>query len=931
MAGDVLPLVLASRDHADMLDWIDTLIGDIWFINGPARHVNCPSQGMTGGAKHQAVDRTDPSTCQQSGLSDAEREFLNAWFPNLHRDVYMIPPHHVDTVHVTKQHTQGGDLIDVLKTQQQIDSDSTKRTEVSDVVHIDRALKKVHCCMNKIKDKAESQKEVLIIMTQGKCGLYGAGSRSLYTGAAARSMNSDETEPLVLQEDLVLEEDFVDLLVIDRNRGVMMGAIIRQTEEDPHAVQEELRKAADYLQQAGDVVKRCVLGDLDLPQPAIHQAILLPHTTRRCLVEALQNMDDLQKLEQCLGVKAGQRVDKWCLCHDDMTDDTRRDTWWNTCWKGEKAGDPAMKGGSTYEKLVARFAVPLATVQVYLSRKPRLQLWTQGHFVQAVGEEHGRPMSCLALFPEQFEVLEHTPNNDDDDIRVFRGAPGVGKSIILILRGSYWMRKYRRTVFVLQTSDDGTAAAYLVRHQLSKTVGQGAGSVQLVNMAGVRYRGEWTEGGEEKVQAWVEELCQHAQTEGRVHILADEANGDVITVIYKALKQRHITVSLWAAGVLLELPADMERYVHHLTQPLRSPPSVVREVEQANDMKRGKVPAYTAPPVAPPSDGPPVVTFDHLTAVGVTHRDMRVAGHGTVRDAGSWWPTYSPRCVSVSGCRAAGVDVVPVHGSLTPVMAWESDMGRRCHDHAPHGQGGLTFNEVFVLGRMYCDTDTTDDNDFSPAPFIRGLESRGVPTRKVAHNDTAAVRQLAEMTSAPTGEERAAGRGRDEAVTVAHEDTVWGLERPVVVYLERDSGVYNEYDEYNADRTGRLRSMSRSTAQVIWVKEVDIDSNTEVEGMGGGGRKKRRFNKLPQLLITLSVVGGGEEEEEVHKLTPQLVTVSVEEGEEEKESGGGEEEKESGREEEEEVHKLPQLFITVSVGGEQVHKLPPLFITVSYD
>ncbi|XP_070177729.1 uncharacterized protein [Littorina saxatilis] len=295
-----------------------------------------------------------------------------------------------------------------------------------------------------------------------------------------------------------------------------------------------------------------------------------------------------------------------------MTDDTRRDTWWNTCWKGGKAGDPAMKGGSTYEKLVARFSVPLATVQVYLCRKPRLQLWSQGHFVQAVGEEHGRPMSCLALFPEQFEFLEHTPNHDDDDIRIFRGAPGVGKSIILILSGSYWMRKHRRTVFVLQTSDDGTAAAYLVRHQLSKTVGQGAGSVQLVNMAGVRDMGQRTKGGEEKVQAWVEELCQHAQTEGRVHILADEANGDVITMIYKALKQRHITVSLWAAGVLLELPADMERYVHHLTQPLRSPPSVVREVKRATDMKYGKVPAYTAPPVAPPSDGPPVVTVDHL-------------------------------------------------------------------------------------------------------------------------------------------------------------------------------------------------------------------------------------------------------------------------------------------------------------------------------
>ncbi|XP_070183923.1 uncharacterized protein [Littorina saxatilis] len=72
MTGDEPPLVLVSRDKADMLDWIYTLNDAIMFIHGPARHVNCPSQGMTGGAKHQAEDRTDPSTCQQSGLSDAE-------------------------------------------------------------------------------------------------------------------------------------------------------------------------------------------------------------------------------------------------------------------------------------------------------------------------------------------------------------------------------------------------------------------------------------------------------------------------------------------------------------------------------------------------------------------------------------------------------------------------------------------------------------------------------------------------------------------------------------------------------------------------------------------------------------------------------------------------------------------------------------------
>ncbi|XP_070178015.1 uncharacterized protein [Littorina saxatilis] len=231
----------------------------------------------------------------------------------------------------------------------------------------------------------------------------------------------------------------------------------------------------------------------------------------------------------------------------------------------------------------------------------------------------------------------------------------------------------------------------------------------------------------------------------------------------------------------------MERYVHHLTQPLRSPPSVVREVEQAHAMKGGKVPKYTAPPVAPPSDGPPVMRVDHLYSWG-----------GDTQGHEGDFPWRCERC-----------------GQLVADLLTTLRVG--CHDHAPHGQGGLTFNDVFVLGVMNCDTDTTDDDDWSPAPFIRGLESRGVPTRKVAHNDTAAVRQLAEMTSAPTGEERAAGRGRDEAVTVAHQDTVWGLERPVVVYLEADS-VFSLYD---ADRTGRLRSMSRSTAQVIWVKPVE--------------------------------------------------------------------------------------------------------------
>ncbi|XP_070184859.1 uncharacterized protein [Littorina saxatilis] len=750
---------------------------------GPA--VECaPPCSTSGSPGNQAASTAPPlmarsqeSEDQVLRLSDHEREFLNAWFPHLESESYIIPPAHMDTVHERMVYDGEGERIQVLKTQQQIDIDESR--EVRDTVRIDRVLKNVHHCMNQIKNKAAREKEIMVLLTQAKFGVYGADTQSIYTGAAARNTNSVKAEPLNLKED------FVDLLVIHRERGIMMAAIIPQTEDDPLAVQEELQKAAVYLKQARNVVRRSVLGDL-VTQPALHQAIVLPDTTRRCLEEVLRNMSDLQELQEGLSVESGRNVSHVCLCEDDMADQTRLDAWWRASLERNEGGDHAMDT-ATYTQLVARFAIPLTTVELFLTREPRLQLWTQGHLVHAVGMEHGRPMSCIALFPQQFQVLEEPPDDYDVDVRILWGPTGTSKSIVLIIKGFFLLRKGCGTVFVLQTSDDGAAAAYLVGHQVRETAGQGAGSVQLVNMAGVGKRdreGQYhlTEEGKKKVQAWVEELCQHAQTHGRVHILADEAECDVIAEIYRALKQRHVRFTLWAAGVKLRVPADMKRHVRYLTQPLRSPPAVVREVEQANDMKDGTVPAYTRPPVSAPCDGPPVLTVGHYDR----YRGDRQGHEGH-------YPWRCARCAEL-------------------VADMLRDLRVGCQDNAPHGQGGLTFSDVFVLGDMKCDTDTPDDAWRSPAPFIRGLESRGVPTRKVAHNDTEAVRQLAEMTSGPT--QRAAGRGRDEAVTVANQNTVWGLERHVVVYLDRVYGVIN------ADITGRLRSMSRSTAQVIWVKDV---------------------------------------------------------------------------------------------------------------
>ncbi|XP_070182155.1 uncharacterized protein [Littorina saxatilis] len=257
---------------------------------GPA--VECaPPCSTSGSPGNQAASpapplmaRSQESEDQVLRLSDHEREFLNAWFPHLESESYIIPPAHIDTVHERMAYIGEGERIQVLKTQQQIDIDESR--EVMDTVRIDRVLKNVHHCMNQIKDKAARETEIMVILTQAKIGVYGADSQSIYAGAAARNMNSVKAEPLNLKED------FVDLLVIHRERGIMMAAIIPQTEDDPLAVQEELKKAAAYLKHARDVVRRSVLGDL-VTQPALHQAIVLPDTTRRCLEEVLGNMSDV--------------------------------------------------------------------------------------------------------------------------------------------------------------------------------------------------------------------------------------------------------------------------------------------------------------------------------------------------------------------------------------------------------------------------------------------------------------------------------------------------------------------------------------------------------------------------------------------------------------------------------------------------------------
>ncbi|KAK7089205.1 hypothetical protein V1264_025023 [Littorina saxatilis] len=575
----------------------------------------------------------------------------------------------------------------------------------------------------------------------------------------------------------------------------------------------------------------------------------------------------MQKLEQCLGMEPGVDFSQLFLCEDDMADDTRLESWWSACLNRKEGGDPAMKGQSVYKQLVARFSLPLTTVKMFLGRQPRLQIWTQGHMVHAVGEEFGRDFTRLALFPSQLEVLEERPDEDEeDDVRILHGPPGTAKTVVLVLKGVQWLSEDCKIVFVLQTSSDGAAAGFLVSYQLRKSARRGNDSVHLITLLDVwdSYRDEWKEGGEQKLRSLVQVLRQHATTNQNkaVHILADEANCVVVSKLFKALKDpqdSYITVKLWAAGVDLEIPDDMQDKVRKLTEPLRCPPSVVAEVQQAWDLSDGKVPSFSRPTVQLVSTGPPVLVVEHY------HRRCKKR-HGHVTQ-GFDYPWRCEEC----GRQVAKKLLEKLH------------VGR--HDYAAPGQGSLTFNDVFVLGSTIdCRATTTDDHNNSPAPFIRGLQSLStfIPTRKVGEDDTETIRMLAEMSTRTSGVSETKTRGsftdensraemisttsRDaggsnfiidnaligvdgdsfksdaemqeasptaattvlqktekidssDAVTVVREENIWGLERKVIVYLDQGGN-------FGADGTGRLRSFSRSTSQLIWVRPAMHTANT---------------------------------------------------------------------------------------------------------
>ncbi|XP_025100537.1 uncharacterized protein LOC112567882 isoform X2 [Pomacea canaliculata] len=211
---------------------------------------------------------------------------------------------------------------------------------------------------------------------------------------------------------------------------------------------------------------------------------------------------------------------------------------------------------------------------------------------------------------------------------------------------------------------------------------------------------------------------------------------------------------LWAACCFHENAPDCWQ-VEYLTRPLRSPPAVVREVEQADFITDGNVvKPYSERGVPDHTDGPPVTRLYHQ---GQGHSGRWPVDCVTCgRDVASF--LHSLRVDVTENVATTGTTVTSSNGGTSPSY--------------------LQWRDVLVLHWHYVSVDSG---------MMKGLNEAGIPVRVMNDDDIEDV-----------------ATARSDVVWVTNGYRVCGLERKVVVCL-------GEY------ASSRYYSMSRCTSQLVIV------------------------------------------------------------------------------------------------------------------
>ncbi|KAK7098189.1 hypothetical protein V1264_002541 [Littorina saxatilis] len=642
-----------------------------------------------------------------------------------------------------------------------------------------------HVMLN-LQELGDSRNEAMFILSQLQFGSY--LNEPAYA-AAAKQFPRPKDLPRDRQGDF-------DFLLIHRQHGILVGELksvgktqgaLNQTytPADPHLAQK-VKQAVKQLDKSERVVRHLV-SDMG-PGVTVKKTLFLPYVSSAQLERVLDNDEQLeQAVCQSLGAANAAEAVQLCCCSDQLSQPasywhvtpavlSQLSTWWQhrmACTVDARLTD------QLYLDIVARFVGPATTVSVPCYNGVRVEVRTAG---QAVAEL-GRRLALLVLTLQQVGLM-----NRDPPLVCITGAPGTGKTVVLVLQGVRWLRQ-GHDVHVISTLYNTRAVSTYITQQLEMSLS--ASPTPSLTPGSVSYHlcDFWNREGD--VDQAVTDLVACVKN-GQLHVLIDEVSFDSRlklgrrhTRLVTRLAQRVPHLYLWCAGVHnTEIPPALQTQV--FTVPLRSAPAVLREIQPV--IHRSPVHDYSDSGVPAPGDGLSVIRLSH---------------HGNAHTGR--WPVDCAQCGQdiAAELRRLGVGCSVANSSFQ-----------------------LSYRDVFVLtNSLDVHDDVTDDAGRVTSPasgVVQGLKDAGVPVsvlriQDFLHNEARSEGLVHDVAVAAT-----------DTVTVAYYDYVPGLERRVVAVLHEknqsddDKGVTDEM----TDLLDRLEAVSRCTTQLITVRTPPVTTTT---------------------------------------------------------------------------------------------------------
>ncbi|XP_070203221.1 uncharacterized protein [Littorina saxatilis] len=643
-----------------------------------------------------------------------------------------------------------------------------------------------HVMLN-LQELGDSRDEAMFILSQLQFGSY---LNQPAHAAAAKQL----PRPKDLAQDR--QGDF-DFLLIHRQHGILIGELKSvgkkkgaSNETHPPAdpfLAKKVKQAVKQLDKSERVVRHLV-SDIG-PGMTVKKTLFLPYISSAQLERVLDNDEQLeQAVCQSLGAANTAEAVQLCCCSDQLSQPasywhvtpavlSQLSTWWQhrmACTVDTRLTD------QLYLDIVARFVGPATTVSVPCYNNVRVEVRTAG---QAVAEL-GRRLALLVLTLQQLGLM-----NRDPPLVCITGAPGTGKTVVLVLQGVRWLRR-GHDVHLLSTSFDTRAVSTSIKQQLEMSLS--AGPTPSLTPGSVSFHRHNFLDREEDVEQAVTDLVAACMKNGHLHVLVDEAvfissqkRGPRVTRLVTRLAQRVPHLYLWCAGTNnCDIPPALQTQV--FTVPLRSAPAVLREIRPV--IHRFKVHDYTDSGVPAPGDGLSVIRLSH---------------HGNAHTGR--WPVDCAQC---------GQDIA---AELRRLGVGSS---------AANCPSRLSYRDVFVLTRSDdLQDDVTDEAGRVTSPasgVVQGLKDAGVPVSVLGyqdwlHNRARWERAVQDVAVAAT-----------DTVTVAWYSWVTGLERRVVAVLQdrdQDDDDVGMTDEW-IDRQDRLNAVSRCTTQLITVRTPPVTTTT---------------------------------------------------------------------------------------------------------